>query len=667
MAGVISEGQVSLLPFEPGEYALPVYIAITQSEQILIGEAARKQAVTNPRYTLNSIIRYLGQNLSLQRIKEEFRRLPYSINTSSRGEQYITTPSGKNYHFGQIVAKLIAVVKSKAESHFKVTLSNAIVAVPPMISHNRKNAIRNAFHHAKLDLDDWIDTPVAAGIAHAFQKGKNRILAVVDLGAGALKIAIIQIKGPRSVEVITSFATEELSGEEYDYRLVEWIKTLCKQKAIIPDVLDSSINVRLKEESEKCKRELSKHERILVDIPYLFFDKKNKPCHLREYIYQKDYERLIADLNTQVIQNLKQTIRAAHLLPKDIEEVLVLGGQANTPSLLTQISGFTKEWTVSRGLDHLVVMGAALKSQTSFTSSLSSHQRQVKKIGRLPPGFILSRRFEIAACIGQGSFSFIYEVKDRTDNRVWALKIMRPEFRNDDDVYSRFLTAAKLALKVNHPNVISFQEIIDNEEITAIKMELMIGWTLEEFLKSERFTRMPFEGQLNLAVGIVNGMIGLKHCNLYHGDLKPENVWVTKQGIPILFDFGLARYANGEPIVPTKVTGTPRYMSPEHLFQQSPFGDWSEIYSLGLILYRCFTSDFPHKVSDPKQEYLIFDFSEAEPIEPCKVNPKLPKKLGDFIFKCIKRRRGERFQTFEEVLQELLLLKTELKGTLISG
>ncbi len=287
---------------------------------------------------------------------------------------------------------------------------------------------------------------------------------------------------------------------------------------------------------------------------------------------------------------------------------------------------------------------------------LSTRSLRVISSESLQKGFMIGEHYEILEKIGQGGFTYIYKIRNHSIPRIEALKILKPEHNNDEIILKRFKRSAMGLLGFKNEYVVTIFEIFQFKGLNCIRMEFVDGWDLEVFMKTATFKGLSIPQRISIANYICKAMVELKKKGILHADLKPANIMVTKDDFKAkLIDFELSRFVKLPPVSREKVTGTPKYMSPEHISVESSFGEWSDIYSLGLILYEMLTGEFPHKEQNPKVEYGIFDFHESTPIDPCKIKPELPKDICDVILKCIKKKRSERYQTFEELMLDLAM------------
>ncbi|MBN2054629.1 Hsp70 family protein [bacterium] len=661
-AGLFKGERYAPVMFSNQVQSLPAVVAISTNNRLKIAGAAIRQAAINPQQTFYSILRYLGCNLTSNQIQEELTRLPYTLQRTPGGQQYVVMADQRKVHFSQLLCRLVAVLRESADTCFGTAVTKTVIALPQSFSHNRKLAVQKAVESAGLNVMDIIDSTMAIAFAHTFLTRSNDLTGIFDMGAGSLKIGFFQMKGRMRVETIATQTFEEICGDGFDYRITDHLEAFCRQQTKIPEVTDPAFRVRLKIAAESAKKILSNRTSTRISIPYLAHAGRAEPFHMDYVMSRKELESLTTDLVNTTLKQFDRCLDAAELLPSELKTLIVTGRQSAMPLLIGRLTGISRDQSVVHGRPDLVAMGAAMRGADLKGKQFIATQRHLSRLDKLPRGHLFAGRFKLEEPLGHGAFSLLYEVSDRKDDKHYALKILRPAYRRDPNTVHRFITSAEIAKGVDFPNIRRIFAIIDTPEILATCLELLTGWTLEEFLQSGRFYRMGFNDQIKLIMGILQGMIDLRGKNLYHGDLKPDNIWVTRNGQAKLFDFGLARYANGIPIIPTSTTGTPRYMSPEHLFHRSPFGDWSEIYSFGLILYRCFTEQFPRKEREPDKEYLIFDFSSTQALDPQKVKPTLPRYLCDIISTCIRRSRTERYQKFEELLADIENFRREYEA-----
>jgi len=647
-------GRTHIVPLGRKTTTIPTLVAFKKGGVCLVGEAAAKQALTKPTCTYTSFRRYLGITPGNRRARPSLSCQSYKLVKTPEGKTGVVDAQGRAVPFRDLLVALLEHVLETCDAYAKMEIREAVLSVPSKAVFNFRHEITEAARAAGLKVLGLFEESVADSLSHLRKSAAAQRTLVVDVGAGVTDASVISSSN-RTLEIIYSDSDRWLGGDDYDQRICDWILEQCHRDGLDTDHIDPATRLRLTQHAERVKLDLARRSSCKVDIPYLFFGRRG-PYHFQRTFTRELLEKLTRDLNARMIGFINRVLSNAHVLAKTLDAVILAGGQSAMPGLAKQIERALRRplSLLNRGREHAAV-GCALRAELLCAGRKTLTVRFPTKIqpDRYAPGSLIEGRFQVLGRVGSGAFSYIYKVVDKQDNKIVAVKVLKPEYNDDENVLGRFITAAQRLIDVRHANLLRIDEIIRGSSLNIIRMEYVEGETLQAMIDSGRFAALELHQQLAIFDAILRALIALRRRDMYHGDLKPENVLIDKQGRVKLFDFDLVRYGFVDPKAHQKVTGTPKYMSPEHMAPPETFGEWSEIYSLGLIMYLAFTGQFPRKSEDPKKEYLIFDFSGGTPIHPCKVNPELPRELGEVIFKAIRRKRSERHQRYEELIEEL--------------
>jgi molecular chaperone DnaK len=339
----------------------------------------------------------------------------------------------------------------------------------------------------------------------------------------------------------------------------------------------------------------------------------------------------------------------------------VLGTYPLSSLTAKKLSGDKLRVTVAEDADGIVSLALHHPEKKQERPILSLEDRYRQRGPSLDPadfpaGAVVADRFQVEHQIGSGGFSFIYRVKDLDKEQLSALKILRPKFNLDAVVLERFRRSAEGLLDIHHPNICQIHEFFFDDGMYIINLEYIEGWNLEEFQATEQFQQLDIPRRVSLLSPVIAAMRQLREHDILHADLKPANIMVTPKLVPKLIDFELSQFLKMEPIEEESVTGTPKYFSPEHVAAKQSFGEHSDIYSFGLILYQVLTGTFPKKEHKPEADYMfsVLELGKnVQPVHPSKVNRKIPTALGDIVVRCVLMSRTERYQKFEDLEDDL--------------
>ncbi|AEO08513.1 molecular chaperone DnaK [Buchnera aphidicola str. Ak (Acyrthosiphon kondoi)] len=347
-----------------GDRTTPSIIAYTQEGEVLVGQPAKRQAITNPKNTLFAIKRLIGRKFSDDEVQRDIKIMPYNIVNSDNGDAWIDVKKQKIAP-PQISAEVLKKMKKTAEDYLGEKIKEAVITVPAYFNDAQRQATKDAGRIAGLEVKRIINEPTAAALAYGLDKGQgNRTIAVYDLGGGTFDISIIEIDDvdkEKTFEVLATNGDTHLGGEDFDSRLINYLVTEFKKEQGIDLRNDPLSMQRLKESAEKAKIELSSAQQTDVNLPYITAD-SNGPKHLNIKVTRAKLESLVEDLIIRSIKPLKVALKDAGLSITDINDVILVGGQTRMPMVQSKVAEFFgKEPRKDVNPDEAVAVGAAVQ------------------------------------------------------------------------------------------------------------------------------------------------------------------------------------------------------------------------------------------------------------------------------------------------------------------
>ncbi|MCW5197279.1 molecular chaperone DnaK [Buchnera aphidicola] len=361
----IMEGkQAKVLENSEGDRTTPSIIAYTKTGEILVGQPAKRQAITNPKNTLFAIKRLIGRKFKDEEVQRDIKIMPYQIINSKNGDAWINI-TGKHIAPPQISAEILKKMKKTAEDYLSETITQAVITVPAYFNDAQRQATKDAGKIAGLKVKRIINEPTAAALAYGLDKSPgNKIIAVYDLGGGTFDISIIEIDSvdkEKTFEVLSTNGDTHLGGEDFDSRLINYLVSEFKKEQGIDLRHDSLAMQRLKEAAEKTKIELSSTQHSDINLPYITAD-ANGPKHLTLKVTRSKLESLVEDLINKSIVPLQTALKDANLSISDIHDVILVGGQTRMPLVQSKVSKFfNKEPRKDVNPDEAVAIGAAVQ------------------------------------------------------------------------------------------------------------------------------------------------------------------------------------------------------------------------------------------------------------------------------------------------------------------
>ncbi|MGB3666742.1 MAG: molecular chaperone DnaK [Bermanella sp.] len=347
-----------------GDRTTPSIIAYAEDGEILVGQPAKRQAVTNPTNTLFAIKRLIGRRFEDDVVQKDIKMVPYAITKADNGDAWVEV-KGEKYAPPQISAEILKKMKKTAEDFLGESVTEAVITVPAYFNDAQRQATKDAGKIAGLDVKRIINEPTAAALAYGMDKtGGDRTIAVYDLGGGTFDISIIEVAdvdGEKQFEVLATNGDTFLGGEDFDMRLIEFLAAEFKKESSMDLTGDPLAMQRLKEAAEKAKVELSSASQTDVNLPYITADATG-PKHLNVKVTRSKLESLVEDLVKNSLKPCELALKDSGLSASEIDEVILVGGQTRMPLVQKSVSDFFgKEPRKDVNPDEAVAMGAALQ------------------------------------------------------------------------------------------------------------------------------------------------------------------------------------------------------------------------------------------------------------------------------------------------------------------
>ncbi|WP_308366133.1 MULTISPECIES: molecular chaperone DnaK [unclassified Microbulbifer] len=347
-----------------GDRTTPSVVAFTEDNEILVGQSAKRQAVTNPQNTLFAVKRLIGRRFKDDVVQKDIKMVPYSIVEAENGDAWVEVKGDKKAP-PQISAEVLKKMKKTAEDFLGEKVEAAVITVPAYFNDSQRQATKDAGRIAGLDVKRIINEPTAAALAYGLdKKGGDRTVAVYDLGGGTFDISIIEIAdvdGEKQFEVLSTNGDTFLGGEDFDLRLINYLAEQFKKEQGIDLSGDPLAMQRLKEAAEKAKIELSSSQQTEVNLPYITADATG-PKHLVVKLTRAKLESLVEELVNRTIEPLKIALADADLSASGVDEIILVGGQTRMPLVQKKVTEFFgKEPRKDVNPDEAVAIGAAIQ------------------------------------------------------------------------------------------------------------------------------------------------------------------------------------------------------------------------------------------------------------------------------------------------------------------
>jgi molecular chaperone DnaK len=350
-------GDPEVIPNQEGSRLTPSVVAFTKEGEILVGQVAKRQAITNPENTVFSIKRFMGRRYD--EVLQEIKLVPYKVVKAPNGDARIEI-RGKQYSPPEISAMILRKLKEAAEAHLGGKVTQAVITVPAYFNDSQRQATKDAGRIANLEVLRIINEPTAAALAYGLDKKKDEQIAVFDLGGGTFDISILEI-GQGVFEVKATNGDTHLGGDDFDQRVIDWVAEEFKRDNGIDLRRDRMALQRLKEAAEKAKIELSSTLQTEINLPFITADASG-PKHLVLTLTRAKLEALVADLIERTVQPCQQALKDAGLSAGDIDEVVLVGGQTRMPKVQELVKQlFGREAHRGVNPDEVVAVGAAVQ------------------------------------------------------------------------------------------------------------------------------------------------------------------------------------------------------------------------------------------------------------------------------------------------------------------
>jgi molecular chaperone DnaK len=357
VVAVIEGGDPVVIPNAEGGRTTPSVVAFTKDGERLVGQVAKRQAVTNPRQTLFSIKRFMGRRLN--EVSEESKRVPYKVVEGTNGLAAVEI-GGKTYTPPEISAMILQKMKQTAEEYLGTTVTEAVITVPAYFNDAQRQATKDAGKIAGLDVKRIINEPTAAALAYGLDKKKDEKIAVFDLGGGTYDISVLEL-ADGVFEVKSTNGDTHLGGDDFDDRVITWLVDEFRKDQGIDLSKDPMALQRLKEAAERAKMELSTTTSTDINLPFITADASG-PKHLNMTLSRNKFEALVDDLVKRTIPPMEQALKDAGLTPSQIDEVILVGGSTRIPKIQEVVKNFFgKEPNRSVNPDEVVAIGAAIQ------------------------------------------------------------------------------------------------------------------------------------------------------------------------------------------------------------------------------------------------------------------------------------------------------------------
>ena len=362
VVSIMEAGEPTVLENAEGSRLTPSVVAVNpKTGERLVGQVARRQAITNPENTIFSVKRFMGRKFDDAEVQKALKFVPYKVAKASNGDVRVIL-NGKEYSPPEISAMILQKLKADAESKLGEKITQAVITVPAYFNHSQRQATKDAGKIAGLEVLRIINEPTAASLAYGLDKqGKEELIAVYDLGGGTFDISILSV-GEGVLEVKATNGDTFLGGDDFDQRIIDWIVDEFKKDQGIDLRQDRMALQRLKEAAEKAKIELSSTQSTEVNLPFITADASG-PKHLSLNLTRSKLEQLVGDLIGRTTGPLQQALKDAGVTPKDIDEVVLVGGQTRMPAIQQVVRDvFGKEPHKGVNPDEVVAVGAAIQA-----------------------------------------------------------------------------------------------------------------------------------------------------------------------------------------------------------------------------------------------------------------------------------------------------------------
>ncbi len=358
VVAVMEGSEPIVIPNQEGSRLTPSVVALTKNGEWLVGQVAKRQAITNPENTVFSIKRFMG--MRYDEVQEEIKRVPYKVTRASNGDAHVEI-QGRAYSPPEISAKVLQRLKDAAEQYLGEKVTRAVITVPAYFNDSQRQATNDAGTIAGLEVVRIVNEPTAAALAYGLDKKRDETIAVYDFGGGTFDISILEV-GEGVVEVKSTAGDTHLGGDDIDKRIMDWIIAEFKRDQGIDLSRDKMALQRLKEAAEKAKCELSQLLETEINLPFITADASG-PKHLNMRLTRAKLEQLMEEIIQKTMGPCRQALQDAGLKPEDIDEVVLVGGSTRIPRVQELVRNlFGKEPHKGVNPDEVVAIGAAVQA-----------------------------------------------------------------------------------------------------------------------------------------------------------------------------------------------------------------------------------------------------------------------------------------------------------------
>jgi molecular chaperone DnaK len=358
VVAIMEGGEPVVITNSEGSRTTPSVVGFTKDDNRLVGQVAKRQAVTNPENTVYSIKRFMGRRYN--EVGEEIKQVPYKVISASNGDVRVVA-GGKEWSPPEISAMILQKLKQAAEDYLGQKVTQAVITVPAYFNDAQRQATKDAGRIAGLDVLRIVNEPTAAALAYGLDKKKDETIAVFDFGGGTFDISILEV-GEGVVEVKSTNGDTHLGGDDIDERLIKWITDEFKKDQGIDLTKDKMALQRLKEAAEKAKIELSSAMETEINLPFITADQSG-PKHLQMKLTRAKFEALVDDILQRTLEPCRLALKDAGLNASQIDEVVLVGGSTRIPKIQQMVKEFFgKEPNKSVNPDEVVAVGAAVQA-----------------------------------------------------------------------------------------------------------------------------------------------------------------------------------------------------------------------------------------------------------------------------------------------------------------